>query len=124
MEIRFWGVIGQQRNSKYAAVTSIYSALIPFFFITVATLYSMIVYINGGDHLVKEGDGGEDYDKKIVHHTPIILLFCAWLARMVALYPVIYFRGRGLDHTEISVPVNVNYIIHRSGEWTMLMLGM
>ena len=109
-------------------MTSIYTALIPFFFISAATVYSITVYVNGGDHLVEEGDGGEDYatlaNKENVHHAPIILLLCAWIARMVALYPVLYFQGRGLDHTEISVPVNVHYIIHRSGEWTMLMLGM
>lgn len=121
-EIRLWGVTGQQINAKHSAVTSIYSALIPFFFVTVATLYSLIVYINANTFSGEKGDGGEDYDK-IVHHAPIILLLTAWIIRMGALFPIIYFRGKGKDHKEITVPVNVKYVIHRCGEWTMLMLG-
>lgn len=42
-----------------------------------------------------------------------------WYIYMVFVVP----RMDGGDHTKSTVPMNVDYCIHRYGEWTMLMLG-
>lgn len=133
VEIRFWGVIGQAA-AKYAAVTSILWNVPSFLCITIATLYSGIVYFTPDDandanansysRLLAATDGNYSSDSAAVHHLPIILLVCAWLSGIITQPIIILLRvveGKGFK--DLSVPLNIGYVIHRNGEWTMLMLG-
>ncbi len=134
LEIRLWGVIGQA-SAKYAAVTSILQLLPSFALVTAATIYSAMVLFTSNDHddshaehirLLAEETGDYHTDStasETITHVPIILMVVAWLLRLVIMFPMNYIRGRGSDFKMYSVPVNIDFIIHRNGEWTMLMLG-
>ncbi len=129
MEIRFWGVRGQT-SARYGSMTTIISYLPPFIILLVATIYSGTAYF-------KENTGAypnyrflaaaitDDSVKKTseADHVPIILLLCAYITRSLWFYPLARLRGKGANFKQHMVPVNVDYIIHRNGEWTMLMLG-
>lgn len=55
---------------------------------------------------------------------PIWLLLGATCASTVYQWIMICFCfPSGGRHKEITIPMNINYCIHRYGEWTMLMLG-
>jgi hypothetical protein len=121
LEIRFWGADGQ-KCAAHAAVTTIIEVLLPSVFIFTATVYSGITYFSSDDHegyrVLYDSDNSDKAD-----HVPIILLFTAWIIRLTILYPVNYFRSKGKEFKEYTVPFNISFLIHRHGEWLMLMLG-
>lgn len=128
-EIRFWGVVGQS-SAPYAAMTQILWNIPSFCVVTAATVYSGVVYFskdNTTRFLAAATDDHATTDDasatEKADHVPIILLCCAWVVRQSLLYPVFYFRSMGDDFKKYQVPINVEFVIHRYGEWTMLMLG-
>lgn len=54
---------------------------------------------------------------------PIWLLLASGLSFIVTSVILILTMPGGGKHKEISVPMNIDFCIHRYGEWTMLMLG-
>lgn len=121
LEIRFWGVVGQS-SAKYVAVTNILTLLPSTMFVLAATIYSGVFYYSNGGN---EGYRmlASDYSDKSPDHIPVILMLCSWLIVHVVNFPISYFRGKGSEFKKFSIPVNVDFVIHRNGEWTMLMLG-
>ena len=129
LEIRFWGVIGQS-SAKYSAVTSILSEMPSFILVTAATVYSGFErYYNNGTNDYHRNLGSEtdnysnEYNEATVTHLPIILMLSSWIIRQMIFYPIRKYRGQGKEFKKFTVPVNIEFIIHRQGEWTMLMLG-
>ena len=101
-EIRFVWVVGQVaakrsagRDMKYLAWT--------FLLHTSALVYS-----------ANAGRAGVEY------HGPLIILLVEWLTRPWVMLAVL---STVVDLKTFSVPMNIDFTIHRYGEWTMLMLG-
>ncbi len=127
-EIRFWGVDGQD-CSKYEAMTAIIGEMPSFVFITAATLYVAVqrFYYGYGfaeDHriLAEVTNDYQSSENKSFQHLPIILMLCSWIIKQITFLPIRFLRG-GKDFKKVTVPVNVDFLIHRFGEWSMLMLG-
>jgi hypothetical protein len=119
-EIAFIWVTGEKAAMRNCR-TDIKMSLPPFFLILTATIYSGVKHYgndNDYDRLL-----GEDSSKEInKDHIPIIL--CALLP-IVWPASVIFMRfcvDTG-DVTKNMVPMNIEFAIHRYGEWTMLLLG-
>lgn len=60
-----------------------------------------------------------------VNHAPIVIcLFSFLVGNLVVLSSRYLCLGRNIrTHHEIMVPINIEFMAHRVGEWTMLMLG-
>ncbi len=116
LEIRFWGVDGEY-SAKYSAMTSIFIHLPGVLLVSAATMYS--------GHAFYYRDRNDNYsnEEESFQHIPIILMLSSWIVQQVVLYPVHIWRGKGNDFKKYHIPVNVEFIIHRQGEFTMLMLG-
>jgi hypothetical protein len=79
-----------------------------------ATIYSGLEYFGATDV-----EGKQD-------HTPMWILFAGWLCVIPLLYFSHWSRGlweKEVDFRSFTVPMNIHFVIHRNGEWTMLMLG-
>lgn len=122
------------QEATYCAVTELIISLPSFLCITTAAIYSGIAfYLPAQDSL--PGDDTHEYtsnrilatvsdeDGKMYNHVPIILLLCSYIFRLALHVPVLKARARGKDHKESTVPVNIQYTLHRYGELIMLMLG-
>ncbi len=116
LEIRFWGVVGES-SAKYSAMTSILIDLPTFLLVSIATIYSGYQYLN---HDVNDNYSSNETS---FQHIPIILMLSSWIVQQIVMYPMRIWRGKGKDFKKYHVPVNVEFIIHRQGEFTMLMLG-
>ena len=125
LEIRFVGVAGQS-SAKYVAVSNMLTLLPSTMFVVAATIYSGVVYYNQSGNEGFRMLAGDDSDKSssdTLNHFPIILMLCSWLINHVINFPIAYFRGKGSEFKKFSIPLNVEFVIHRNGEWIMLMLG-
>jgi hypothetical protein len=57
-------------------------------------------------------------------NVPIILILVGYLGSFTLLaIQVLFFFPQGGRHKEVSIPMNVDFALHRNGEWIMLMLG-
>mmetsp|Transcript_5699 Transcript_5699/g.7280 ORF Transcript_5699/g.7280 Transcript_5699/m.7280 type:complete len:563 (+) Transcript_5699:38-1726(+) len=124
LEIRFIGVVGEDA-SKYSCMTDVISQIPTFLFVTAATIAAGTKYFSGNDdHQYRQlaGSGNDDYTSEAAFHIPIALMVCSWLVRH-SLGSVLIFSRAGKDFKKRSIPINVEFMIHRFGEWTMLMLG-
>lgn len=110
-EIQYFWVEGEQTPSKHTARANLRHTSITFAITVAATVYSGILYYTdiGGD------------DKK-TDHGPMILMFVSWITKPLLMYFLIFVRTPS-DFKQYTVPMNIDFSIHRFGEWTMLMLG-
>ena len=117
IEIAFIWVNGNQKQSSAAAITQLI-LYIPFFLIYGgATVYSGIL------HFRNRTAGGYGDDQGDTNYIPAILMASTWLIVPLNNYLILVkVRGRG-DYKLRSVPMNIQFNIHRIGEWVMLMLG-
>ena len=67
---------------------------------------------------------GEEHDDDPTTNLPIYLCLAGFVFNFayLAVY-VVFMAPKDGRHKEFMVPVNVDFVIHRFGEWTMLMLG-
>lgn len=76
--------------------------------------------VAGSDYVM--GDGDEEHS----NHVPAYLIIIGYLVDTV-LYPLLlYFviiPRMNKTHHEFNVPLNLEYTLHRIGEWVMLILG-
>lgn len=113
VEIAYIWVNGQQMQSKSAAKTQLI-IYIPYFLIYgAATIYSAILHF---------GSDGSGYDDGNKNYIPAIIMASTWIVTPMNNYVNMVLRGSG-DFKLRSVPMNIEYNIHRFGEWIMLMLG-
>ena len=126
---------GQTELLRYVAVTDIIMQMFPgFVFMLIATISSGIVYFGSGDDhvgddhshrmLADTGMNSESYnsDSLSVNHLPIILCFLMAFVRGPFQYLILSLRGKD-DFKKVSIPLNIDFVIHRFGEWIMLMMG-
>lgn len=113
-EIRFVWVVGQAKVAKRAVGRDLRHHGVSFALQCVAMIYAGLLYYYGGDD--KFGKSGEEY------HGPLVLLLLNWITKPIAMYMVYVVCSRG-DFKSKSVPMNIDFAIHRYGEWTMLILG-
>lgn len=112
-EIGFVWVVGQEA-AKFNARTEIMHNCLCMIFQVSATVYSGIQYF-----------GALQVEKKL-DHVPMCILLAGWLCVIPLLYFTHWYRGlweREVDFRRFTVPMNIHFVIHRNGEWTMLMLG-
>mmetsp|Transcript_22852 Transcript_22852/g.45699 ORF Transcript_22852/g.45699 Transcript_22852/m.45699 type:complete len:542 (-) Transcript_22852:333-1958(-) len=59
---------------------------------------------------------------KLSKHVPIILCLIAWVSGPI-LYYILNLTNDAHEYISTSLPMNVDFIMHRYGEYTMLMFG-
>lgn len=117
-EIRFVWVVGQEHVAKRAAGRDLRHHGVSFALQVAALVYAACLYY-GGDNTIGGEEGsflGEEY------HAPVVLLLLNWAMKPIAMY-MVYVVCSGGDIKHKSVPMNIDFAIHRYGEWTMLILG-
>jgi len=135
---------GQRRRIEFISKSAAMVQFISGSFYLAATIISGIYYYgnsddnyDGGSNSNQEEYNKEDYgenrilageevdcDSSNINHIPIILLLLGCVAD--SLYVIIRigfcFPGFG-EHKKISIPMHIDFLIHRQGEWIMLVLG-
>ncbi|GFH54586.1 hypothetical protein CTEN210_11062 [Chaetoceros tenuissimus] len=109
-EIRFYWDMNQE--AKSSAEFDMKQNLLSLLSSLAATVYSGLLYYT--DY----GTAGS------IYHGPLLILLVNWLTRP---FQLIYLMSSAVsrydDIKKYSVPMNIDFVIHRYGEWTMLMLG-
>jgi len=115
-EIRWVWVVGQEEVARRAVGRDLRHQLYSFGLQCSAMVYAALVYY---------GKIGKDVLGEEEHHLPAILLLVHWITKPIAMYLlyVVFSAKGGRDFKSKSVPMNIDFAIHRYGEWTMLMLG-
>jgi len=143
VETYFFGK-GQIEVSKQSSIRDIRHMLIPFTFYIAATVISGIQYYSNDGGITNSNtnateastysDGhrfmaeatGASYVSQSDETTniPIILCLCGVIAlHAMQCFTVIFLFPNDGSHKKYTIPMNVDFQIHRDGEWIMLMLG-
>ena len=83
---------------------------------------------DGKEHRVLGGTSHEeaysaDRSKWDLHDLPLTLTAAAFFLRLILSSIWFHYRGRRGDVRDWYVPANIDYLIHRYGEFVMLMIG-
>jgi len=108
-EIKYIWVDGDD-SAKHASGNDLKHYLFTGLFTLAATIYSGLLYYTD------IGTEGQMY------HGPMIIMLAGWFTKPFAVY-LVHITFGYTDFKRYSVPMNVDFLIHRYGEWTMLMLG-
>jgi hypothetical protein len=147
MEVYFFGV-GQPKVLKQVALRDSMWRLIPFGLQLAATIIAGMEYFVYGagagnakelagyaaeiaadehddDHRFLAGDSAyASENEAYVNDLPIILVLAAYVSWCAAMAFFLRFMfPRDGSHKKFTIPMNVAFVIHRDGEWIMLMLG-
>jgi len=132
IETYFYGN-GQKKNIQHTARMNIGWSAVPFCFYLAAFILTVIeprrriteYNANGGHRrLADEASDGAAACESDPYHIPIILLMAGYAAQqLIVLTRVIFFHPAEGKHKEFTIPLNVDFCIHRYGELTMLILG-
>lgn len=93
----------------------------------IAIVTSLTAFIWSGILYYGNNNGDDVHHSKEAYHPteywgPGIVLLVGWILRpVITFFRALYYNH--LDFTKLVVPMNVDFIIHRYGEWMMLMLG-
>jgi hypothetical protein len=95
-----------------------------------ATIASALAYYGSSDshdddHRILAGDSDTAF-RQTVNSTDLPILFCLIGSAAQVIYTVVMFIccfANDGSHKKNTVPMNIDFVIHRTGEWTMLMLG-
>ena len=87
-----------------------------------ATDYGNYINVTTVGHRILAGETGLSLANKTTN-IPIILILTGGLCYLLVIFVFIFTLPSGGRHKKITVPMNVDFTIHRYGEWTMLMLG-
>ncbi len=109
-EIAFIWVDGDD-SAKHQGVKDVKHSLVTVCFNVASTVYAGFLHYS------------EHYDGNPVNHGPMIIMWVSWLSKPAATYLFYVVLAGGTDFKKFSVPINIDFVIHRIGEWTMLMLG-
>lgn len=132
-EIMVW--VDGQPVAKIASRRDLLMMTPSLLFFVAATIHAGLEYFgsNNGDHRYLAGDTAtsDTYDATKQNTTPypestnipIILLLSASLTYWLQTIFLLLTLPGGGRHKEITVPINVDFVIHRYGEWVMLLLG-
>ena len=100
-----------QKAAEFNARTEVMHQSLCLILKVAAAVYSGLQYFGSEDKL---------------DNVPIYLLLAGWLCVQPLMLFTHWFRGlwkKQVDFKSFTVPMNVHFVIHRTGEWTMLMLG-
>lgn len=147
LEVYFLGV-GQPKVLKQVALRDSMWRLLPFALQLAATIIAGMEYFVYGagasnakevagyaaetatdekddDHRFLASDSAyASENEAYVNDLPIILLLAAYVSTCLVMAFVLRFMfPNDGSHKEITIPMNVAFVIHRDGEWIMLMLG-
>eukprot|EP00978_Attheya_sp_CCMP212_P046128 scaffold375638_cov58-Attheya_sp.AAC.1 len=95
-----------------------------------ATIASALAYYGSSDshdddHRILAGDSDTVF-RQTVNSTDLPILLCLIGSFSQLIYTIVMiifcFPNDG-SHKKKTVPMNIDFVIHRTGEWTMLMLG-
>ena len=77
------------------------------------------------DHRLLAGDAVYSTDGEVyINDVPIYLCLTAYVSYItLVMLMVHFFYPRDGSHKKSTIPLNIAFIIHRDGEWIMLMLG-
>ena len=82
--------------------------------------------LTNNGHRILAGETGPSFANEVqveATNIPIILFLTGGLCYLLALFVFIFTLPGDGRHKKITIPMNVDFTIHRYGEWTMLMLG-
>eukprot|EP00521_Asterionellopsis_glacialis_P011177 CAMPEP_0195292256 /NCGR_PEP_ID=MMETSP0707-20130614/8732_1 /TAXON_ID=33640 /ORGANISM="Asterionellopsis glacialis, Strain CCMP134" /LENGTH=631 /DNA_ID=CAMNT_0040352663 /DNA_START=59 /DNA_END=1954 /DNA_ORIENTATION=+ len=139
LEIAFFGK-GQKESIRNAGFGNMKQKAIQLSMYIAATIYTSLQYFpadNNGDKSNRGRSLGEEetYSSStrasdttatqcIKDYTPICLvLFGAVAERLYHFIYLVFYLPRDKSHQKYHVPINIDFFIHRNGEWTMLVLG-
>jgi len=108
-----------------------------FIWIGIPTLFFIAASVYAGIQHYGENEGSSSYNRKLAasektsagsaeDDLPVYLNLGAIVATQLLLAVLVFLvfgNFRKIDHKEWFVPMNIDYAIHRWGEWTMLLLG-
>jgi len=79
----------------------------------------------GRDFFFTSSSKGEEGDGEDGNNLPILLCLLGWFVNQAyaLLDAFVWLPKAGRNYKEVRVPMNVDFTIHRVGEWVMLMLG-
>mmetsp|Transcript_5885 Transcript_5885/g.9781 ORF Transcript_5885/g.9781 Transcript_5885/m.9781 type:complete len:541 (+) Transcript_5885:61-1683(+) len=123
LEMLWIGYVGE-KSMYYAARRDAAFKMLPIIFYCAASIYAGLQYFGNDD----SGDddhrmlAGDPYEKSETTDVPIYLIL-AGSASHFAVSSIIVMFAMPKDSRSITVPMNIDFTIHRFGEWTMLMLG-
>mmetsp|Transcript_19003 Transcript_19003/g.26753 ORF Transcript_19003/g.26753 Transcript_19003/m.26753 type:complete len:337 (+) Transcript_19003:1-1011(+) len=112
-EIRFIWVEGETVPSRHMAEKDLKHNRFTLCIVLAATLWSGVLYLSNDGTASEMGE---------VNHGPMILMILSWATKPWIMY-LFYVVLSPKDFKKYSVPINIEFCIHRYGEWTMLMLG-
>ena len=129
MELYFRGM-GQRAVLKKVALREVRATILTTLcYLAAAIVAGREYYSNSDDSehhrfLAAATDASSSSSSTTTNHLPMWLCLAGFLASCVYLaIDVILLFPKGGQHKQFTVPMNVNFFIHRQGEWTMLMLG-
>ena len=105
------------------------NALVVAFYLAATTVAGVEFYIRGDGSLqenVSEAVTVYQHENSEIepNYIPIILILCGWLSYGgVILYDAFILYASEREVHKVTVPFNVEYIIHRQGELVMVLLG-
>jgi low temperature requirement protein LtrA len=109
-EIKYIWVDGVEEAAKHQAGKDLGHNVVTMLINAAAAVYAgLLYYTDIGTH-------------DVVYHGPMIIMIVGWLTKPFILY-FFYVHFAHDDFKRFSVPINIGFVIHRMGEWTMLMLG-
>jgi len=124
MEIGFVWVVGQY-SARVTARAQLMCSIPALILSLVATVYAGLAYkgdVNNGDsHERLLASSSNSNATGFVSHLPIIICATTLIVKPLSVYFIGIYHGDNLK--ERSVPMNIDFSLHRYGEFIMLMLG-
>lgn len=127
----YWFGLGQTSVLRQVAIRDIRSMVLSGSFYLAAAIVSGLEYY-GNSNNSGSGSGARalaaaettTYGTTEPTNIPIILVLVGFVGNYVlfSLFVIFCFPGGG-RHKDTNVPMNVDFALHRNGEWIMLMLG-
>jgi len=138
LEVMLWGV-GERPLLKYVGRRDLTFRIIPFVVYASACIYAGVHYFGDNDDGTKEDDHHDDHRfmaeakedsyyysssglTERQKNIPIWLVLSGPFFYSTMMY-IVYIHFIPKDFKSITIPMNIDFSIHRYGEWTMLMLG-
>jgi len=129
----YWFGRGQRKNIEHVAMAVFSYRILPLICYVASTIVAGMAFFGNSydDDYRRELAGDSDSDGAAAdcdnnnqNHAPIILLLAGYLlAQFGLIIRVGCFYPKHGNHKKLTIPLNINFIIHRNGELTMLVLG-
>jgi hypothetical protein len=129
LEMLLVGYVGQPAM-LHSARRDTGHKMLSIIFLWAASIYTGLKYFGTDhsedyaatdDHRMLAGDDGGSYEKVETTNIPIYLILAGSASVFVIVSCMMFTLPK--DPRPFTVPMNIDFIIHRYGEWTMLMLG-